>query len=35
MGATVAAARALKAGRFDFMDGAPSSAEIAALLPKS
>jgi 2-methylisocitrate lyase-like PEP mutase family enzyme len=34
MGATVAAARALKAGRFDFMDGTPSGAEISALLPE-
>jgi 2-methylisocitrate lyase-like PEP mutase family enzyme len=35
MGATVAAARALKAGRFDFMDGTPSGAEISALLPEA
>lgn len=33
MGATVAAARALKEGRFDFMAGAPTTPEITALLP--
>ncbi|UPY37870.1 isocitrate lyase/phosphoenolpyruvate mutase family protein [Sediminicoccus sp. KRV36] len=33
MGALVTAARRLKAGDFDFMAGAPTSAEITALLP--
>ncbi|MBX9751653.1 MAG: isocitrate lyase/phosphoenolpyruvate mutase family protein, partial [Roseococcus sp.] len=34
MGALVTAARRLKAGDFDFMAGAPTSAEITALLPR-
>jgi len=33
MGALVSAARQLKAGDFDFMAGAPTSAEITKLLP--
>jgi 2-methylisocitrate lyase-like PEP mutase family enzyme len=34
MGSLVSAARRLKAGEFDFATGAPTSAEITALLPR-
>ena len=34
MGAVVTAARRLRAGQFDFLEGAPSTAEMTALLPR-